>query len=229
VWLKFLLRVKFYAAKQLHHHPMGLAMFHPSAQPSDKVAAFFERVDAHLAATHDIGMRGVFLNGHIERCDLLLRWASGELAGPNPVGDGATVLGRDPDTQRPLPAAFCGRAGRAGLGWRGRVMSDDLIRFIVVVWPYAAGFALWIAACAYAESRHDVSSSTLNRRAKSSRPVLVTTEYRGVFFGYADDTTGDTIILTKARNCVYLAVDARRFWWPCCRRPCRRCQDWRGR
>ena len=36
-----------------------------------------------------------------------------------------------------------------------------------------------------------------------SRPVLVTTEYRGVFFGYADDTSGDVITLTNARNCIY--------------------------
>ena len=35
------------------------------------------------------------------------------------------------------------------------------------------------------------------------RAVLVTTEYRGVFFGYADDTTGDTITLKNARNCIY--------------------------
>lgn len=35
------------------------------------------------------------------------------------------------------------------------------------------------------------------------RPVLVTTEYRGVFFGYAEDTSGDTIVLRNARNCIY--------------------------
>lgn len=35
------------------------------------------------------------------------------------------------------------------------------------------------------------------------RPVLVTTEYRGVFFGYAHDTSGDTIKLKRARNCIY--------------------------
>ena len=35
------------------------------------------------------------------------------------------------------------------------------------------------------------------------RPVLVTTEYRGVFFGYATDTSGDTIKLKRARNCIY--------------------------
>ena len=36
-----------------------------------------------------------------------------------------------------------------------------------------------------------------------ARPILVTTEYHGVFFGYADDTSGDTIILKNARNCIY--------------------------
>jgi hypothetical protein len=40
-------------------------------------------------------------------------------------------------------------------------------------------------------------------RKVAERPVLVTTEYRGVFFGYADDTSGDTITLKRARNCIY--------------------------
>lgn len=35
------------------------------------------------------------------------------------------------------------------------------------------------------------------------RPVLVTTEHRGVFFGYATDTSGTTIALKRARNCLY--------------------------
>jgi len=35
------------------------------------------------------------------------------------------------------------------------------------------------------------------------RPVLVTTDKRGVFFGYADDTSGDPIVLRNARNCIY--------------------------
>jgi hypothetical protein len=39
--------------------------------------------------------------------------------------------------------------------------------------------------------------------AKPARPVLITTEFRGVFFGYATDTSGDTVTLTKARNCIY--------------------------
>ena len=38
---------------------------------------------------------------------------------------------------------------------------------------------------------------------KKLRPVLVTTEFRGIFFGYADDTSGDNIMLTNARNCIY--------------------------
>lgn len=35
------------------------------------------------------------------------------------------------------------------------------------------------------------------------RPVLITTEYRGVFFGYAEDTSGETVTLKRARNCIY--------------------------
>jgi len=35
------------------------------------------------------------------------------------------------------------------------------------------------------------------------RPVLVTTNKRGVFFGYANDTSGDPIVLSNARNCIY--------------------------
>jgi hypothetical protein len=35
-------------------------------------------------------------------------------------------------------------------------------------------------------------------------PVLVTTEFRGVFFGYVEGVVdGDTITLTNARNCIY--------------------------
>jgi hypothetical protein len=74
---------------------MGLAMLHPSAPPADHVAAYLAQVDARLAATPDVGMRGVFLNGQIERWErlnaLLLRWAEGQLTGPSPVGPGATA------------------------------------------------------------------------------------------------------------------------------------------
>lgn len=38
----------------------------------------------------------------------------------------------------------------------------------------------------------------------TSRPVLVTTEHRGVFFGYADDiaTAPEKITLRNMRNCI---------------------------
>lgn len=35
------------------------------------------------------------------------------------------------------------------------------------------------------------------------RPVIVCTTHRGVFFGYASDTTGDTIRLQAARMAIY--------------------------
>ncbi len=35
------------------------------------------------------------------------------------------------------------------------------------------------------------------------RPVIVCTEYKGVFFGYATDTTGDIIHLKRARMAMY--------------------------
>ncbi len=45
----------------------------------------------------------------------------------------------------------------------------------------------------------------------AGRAVLVTTEYRGVFFGYASETDGNTIHLKRARNCVYWSADVRGF------------------
>lgn len=48
--------------------------------------------------------------------------------------------------------------------------------------------------------------------AKSKeRPVIVTTAHRGVFFGYATDTTGEQITLKRARNCVYWSADCKGF------------------
>lgn len=37
----------------------------------------------------------------------------------------------------------------------------------------------------------------------TERAVVVTTEFRGVFFGYAEDTSSDVIRLKRARNCIY--------------------------
>lgn len=36
----------------------------------------------------------------------------------------------------------------------------------------------------------------------NSRPVIVCTEHRGVFFGYADNTKGDVIDLKRARMAI---------------------------
>lgn len=47
--------------------------------------------------------------------------------------------------------------------------------------------------------------------ANGERAVLVTTAHRGVFFGYATDTRGDTISLKRARLCVHWSADARGF------------------
>lgn len=43
------------------------------------------------------------------------------------------------------------------------------------------------------------------------RAVLVTTAHRGVFFGYATDTSGDTIQLRRARNCIYWPTSQKGF------------------
>jgi hypothetical protein len=43
------------------------------------------------------------------------------------------------------------------------------------------------------------------------RPVLVTTAHRGVFFGYATDTDGETIKLRRARCCVRWTSDVKGF------------------
>ncbi len=43
------------------------------------------------------------------------------------------------------------------------------------------------------------------------RPVVVTTAHRGVFFGYATDTTGETITLKDSRLCVYWSSELKGF------------------
>lgn len=46
---------------------------------------------------------------------------------------------------------------------------------------------------------------------KTERPVIVTTAHRGVFFGYATDTDGETIALKRSRLCVYWSADVKGF------------------
>lgn len=56
-----------------------------------------------------------------------------------------------------------------------------------------------------------VSKVQAKVKAPKGRPVLVTTEFRGVFFGYAEDTSGDPIKLNRARNCIYWSADCKGF------------------
>jgi hypothetical protein len=45
----------------------------------------------------------------------------------------------------------------------------------------------------------------------TERPVLITTLHRGVFFGYAEDTSGETVKLRAARCCVYWSTQVKGF------------------
>lgn len=42
---------------------------------------------------------------------------------------------------------------------------------------------------------------------KAERPVIVCTEHRGVFFGYATETTGETIQLKRGRMAIYFGTN----------------------
>lgn len=52
-----------------------------------------------------------------------------------------------------------------------------------------------------------------NRGTKNGaeHAVLVTTSHRGVFFGYATKTDGETIALRSARNCLYWPTENKGF------------------
>jgi hypothetical protein len=56
------------------------------------------------------------------------------------------------------------------------------------------------------------------------RAVLVTTAHRGVFYGFASDTTRDTIILKRARLCVYWSADVRGFMGLAANGPTKSCR-----
>jgi len=45
----------------------------------------------------------------------------------------------------------------------------------------------------------------------AGRPVVVTTAHRGVFFGYATETDGETVKLKRGRLCVYWSADVKGF------------------
>jgi len=59
---------------------------------------------------------------------------------------------------------------------------------------------------------------------KQARPVIVTTAHRGVFFGYATDTDGETIALTQARLCVYWSEEVRGFMGLAANGPSAKCR-----
>jgi hypothetical protein len=49
------------------------------------------------------------------------------------------------------------------------------------------------------------------KRKTEERPVVVTTAHRGVFFGYATETSGETVKLKRARLCLYWSADVKGF------------------
>ena len=51
----------------------------------------------------------------------------------------------------------------------------------------------------------------VSKPMRAERAVLVTTAHRGVFFGYATDTDGDTIKLRAARNAIYWPASNKGF------------------
>ena len=53
------------------------------------------------------------------------------------------------------------------------------------------------------------TTKTKTSKAQTGTPVLVTTDKRGVFFGYADpaELQGDVITLKQARNCIKWTSD----------------------
>lgn len=48
-------------------------------------------------------------------------------------------------------------------------------------------------------------------KLNKERPVIVTTAHRGVFFGYALNTDGETIFLKRSRLCLQWTADLRGF------------------
>lgn len=56
------------------------------------------------------------------------------------------------------------------------------------------------------------------------RAVLVTTAHRGVFFGYATETDGETIKLRAARLCVYWSADVKGFMGLAANGPSKSCR-----
>jgi hypothetical protein len=56
------------------------------------------------------------------------------------------------------------------------------------------------------------------------RPVIITTAHKGVFFGYATETDGETVALRRARLCVYWSADLRGFMGLAAKGPNKNCR-----
>ena len=72
-----------------------------------------------------------------------------------------------------------------------------------------------------------MSNANKKTTAKSEpveRAVLVTTQHRGVFFGYTDNTDGDHIWLKRARNCLSWSSDVKGFMGLAANGPSRNCR-----
>ena len=48
-------------------------------------------------------------------------------------------------------------------------------------------------------------------KAKKQNPVVVTTQHKGVFFGYLVSQKGSTVTISEARNCLYWTPDVKGF------------------
>jgi len=64
----------------------------------------------------------------------------------------------------------------------------------------------------------------MSKNNSAERPVVVTTEHRGVFFGWATDTAGTTINLKRARLCIYWSADLMGFMGLAAKGPSRDCK-----
>lgn len=62
------------------------------------------------------------------------------------------------------------------------------------------------------------------KNGATERPVVVTTAHRGVFFGYAENTDGETIALKRARLCVYWSAEVRGFMGLAATGPTKNCK-----
>lgn len=69
-----------------------------------------------------------------------------------------------------------------------------------------------------------MAKQKVNGESPNGRPVVVTTAHRGVFFGYADQTDGETIALKQARLCVYWSADVRGFMGLAANGPSKSCR-----